>query len=104
MEKKFGLSAGETDSILASAGDPPGKYAEEFDAWYMCHGDTEMRAYVFDTGYRQADGRCVLFYTNEFVRTDYGRETAMDAPMRLTLSPSPTEDGGWRVDANVVLG
>ena len=103
MEKKFGLSAGETDSILASAGDPPGKYAEEFDAWYMCHGDTEMRTYTFDSGYRQADGRCVLFYTNQFVRTNYGQDTAREASMRLTVSPSTTEQGGWRVDANVVL-
>ena len=104
LEKKFGVSAEETDSILASAKEPPGTYAEEFDAWYMCHGDTEMRTYTFDSGYRQADGRCVLFYTNEFVHTDYGQDTARDASMRLTLSPSPTEDGGWRVDANVVLG
>ena len=103
LEKKFGVSAEETDSILASAKEPPGTYAEEFDAWYMCHGDTEMRTYTFDSGYRQADGRWVLFYTNEFVRTDYGRDTAMDAPMRLVISPSPTEEGGWRVDANVVM-
>ena len=103
LEKKFGVSAEETDSILASAQEPPGTYAEEFDAWYMCHGDTEMRTYTFDSGYRQADGRCVLFYTNEFVHTDYGQDTARDASMRLTLSPSPTEDGGWRVDSNVIV-
>lgn len=103
LEKKFGLSAEETDSILASVKEPPGKYAEEFDAWYMCHGDTEMRTYTFDSGYRQADGRCVLFYTNQFVHTNYGQDTAMEASMRLTVSPSTTEQGGWRVDANVVL-
>ena len=69
----------------------------------MCHGDTEMRTYTFNSGYRQADGRCVLFYTNQFVHTNYGQETAMEASMRLTVSPSTTEEGGWRVDANVVL-
>lgn len=104
LEKKFGLSGEETDSLLASAKEPLGKYAEEFDAWYMCHGDTEMRTYTFDSGYRQADGRCVLFYTNEFVRTDYGQDTVMDASMRLTVSPSTTEQGGWRVDSNVIVG
>ena len=103
MEKKFGLSAEETDSILASAKEPPGKYAQEFDAWYMCHGDTEMRTYTFDSGYRLADGRYVLFYTNDFVHTNYGQETAREASMRLTVSPSATEQGGWRVDANVIL-
>lgn len=103
LEKKFGLSAEETDSLLASAQEPPGVYAEEFDAWYMCHGDTEMRTYRFDSGYRQGDGRCVLFYTNEFVHTNSGQDTEINAPMRLVISPSPTEPGGWRVDSNVIV-
>ena len=103
LEKKFALSAEETDSLLASAKESLGTYAEEFDAWYMCHGDTEMRTYTFDSGYRQADERCVLFYTNEFVHTDFGQDTAMEATMRLVVSPSPTESGGWRVDANVIV-
>lgn len=103
LEKKFGLSAEETDSLLASAQEPPGVYAEEFDAWYMCHGDTEMRTYRFDSGYRQGDGRCVLFYTNEFVHTNSGQDTEINAPMRLMISPSPTEPGGWRVDSNVIV-
>lgn len=103
LKKKFGLSAEETDSLLASAQEPPGVYAEEFDAWYMCHGDTEMRTYRFDSGYRQGDGRCVLFYTNEFVHTNSGQDTEINAPMRLVISPSPTEPGGWRVDSNVIV-
>lgn len=103
MKKKFGLSAEETDSLLASTKEPLGVYAEEFDAWYMCHGDTEMCTYRFDSGYQQGDGRCVLFYTNEFVRTNYGQNMEINAPMRLVISPSPTEPGGWRVDSNVIV-
>ena len=103
MKKKFGLSAEETDSLLASTKEPLGVYAEEFDAWYMCHGDTEMCTYRFDSGYQQGDGRCVLFYTNGFVRTNDGQDTEINAPMRLVISPSPTEPGGWRVDSNVIV-
>ena len=98
LYQKFGLDAEATDALLAETPRPPGDYAEEFDAWYMCHGDTEMRTYTFDTGWgdTQKDGSRVVYYTNPYIWGPEAASGERDVPMCLRVTPSPTEDGGWR--------
>lgn len=103
LYQKFGLDAEATDALLAGTPEPPGDYAEEFDAWYMCHGDTAMHTYVFDTGYRQTDGRIEVRYTNPFIWGPAAGDGESDVPMRLVIGPSDTEPDGWRVLSNTVV-
>lgn len=106
LGRHYGFDADMTDHLLAMAemaGQEPGCYVEEFDAWYMNHGDTEMRRYVFDHGYAAKNGDWVVYYTNDYVSTDDGRNIVLDAPMRLRVRPSLWEPGGWAVVSNVVL-
>ena len=105
LYQKFGLDAEATDALLAETPRPPGDYAEEFDAWYMCHGDTEMRTYTFDTGWgdTQKDGSRVVYYTNPYIWGPEAASGERDVPMCLRVTPSPTEDGGWRVVSNTII-
>ena len=38
---------------------------EEYEAFYLIHGDTMMTSYQFDRGIREADGTIKVYYTTD---------------------------------------
>lgn len=79
-------------------------YLEEYDAWYLIHGDTMMADYAFDSGERSGDGTVSLYYTTDLWRYNDGGELDLlwDQPMRAKLVPDG--DGAWRMAANEMRG
>ena len=100
----FGISAEDTARILENPDPAPaGVYLDEYDAWYIVHGDTWFEEYAFLRGEIRSDGTVRLFYINPFltaVKDDGTAEFLRDQLMALTLTPS---NGVWYVTSNEVL-
>lgn len=74
-------------------------YLEDYDAWYMVHGDTMMSNYTFDRAERDEEGVVSLYYTTDLWDFD-GNSYALiwDQPMCARMVPG--EDGGWKMLSN----
>ncbi len=79
-------------------------YLEEYDAFYMVHGDTMMDNYTFDRGERDEDGMVRLYYTTDLWDFD-GNSYALiwDQPMCATLVPHPDGFMDWLMISNTVV-
>ena len=94
-----------TDEVLDAALDHLKQqlyYLEEYDAYYMVHGDTMRVGYTFEGGTRNADGTAVkLNYRTDLWRADGNGELELlwDVPMTAMLLR--TADG-WPLLANTI--
>ena len=74
---------------------------QEYDAWYLIHGDTMLTGYEFTGGTWAEDGTVRLYYTTDLWQ--YNEETSemdllWDQPMTAHLRPRP--GGGVRMISN----
>lgn len=78
-------------------------YLEEYDAWYLVHGDTMMSGYTFDRAERNEDGVVSLYYTTDVWHYNDSGELDLlwGQPMRARMVLG--EDGGWRIMANEIV-
>lgn len=78
-------------------------YLEEYDAWYLVHGDTMMSDYTFDRAERDEEGVVSLYYTTDLWQyNDNGElDILWDQPMRARMVPGG--DGGWRMLSNEII-
>ena len=78
-------------------------YLEEYDAWYLVHGDTMMSNYTFDRAERNENGVVSLYYTTDlWYYNDSGElDLLWDQPMRARMVLG--EDGGWRIMSNEIV-
>lgn len=100
----FGISAQDAARILENPDPAPaGIYLDEYDAWYIVHGDTWFEEYIFTHGEIRADGTVRLLYVNPFltVAGEGGAQFLRDQAMALTLKQSGDK---WIVVSNEVLG
>ncbi|MBR3704785.1 MAG: hypothetical protein IKM11_04810 [Oscillospiraceae bacterium] len=100
----FGISAQDAARILENPDPAPaGIYLDEYDAWYIVHGDTWFDEYTFTHGEIRADGTVRLLYVNPFltVAGEDGAQFLRDQAMALTLAGN---GGKWIVKSNEVLG
>ncbi len=80
-----------------------GPYLEEYDAYYMFHGDTMWSSYEMDRAERNSDGTINLYYTtdlwyyNEYEHLDI----LWDQPMCARMIPSG--DLGWKMISNTIV-
>lgn len=95
LSEKLNISPNKTENLIDAG--KLGVYLMEYDAWYMSHGDTELRFYEFDRGARFEDGTVKLHYFNDFLRVmpENGEMDYIDAEMIVTLAQR--EDGTWYV-------
>lgn len=99
----FGISAQDAARILENPDPAPaGIYLDEYDAWYIVHGDTWFEEYIFTHGETRADGTVRLLYVNPFltVAGEGGAQFLRDQAMALTLARSGDK---WIVVSNEVL-
>ena len=77
-------------------------YLENYDAYYMVHGDTMMSNYTFDRAERDEEGVVSLYYTTDLWQyNDEGElDILWDQPMRAKMIPG--EDGGWKMLSNQI--
>lgn len=77
-------------------------YLEDYDAWYMVHGDTMMGGYTFDRAERDEEGVVSLYYTTDLWGFD-GNSYALiwDQPMCAKMVPGET--GGWKMLSNQIV-
>ena len=78
-------------------------YLENYDAYYMVHGDTMMSNYTFDRAERDEEGVVSLYYTTDLWQyNDEGElDIIWDQPMRAKMIPG--EDGGWKMLSNQIV-
>ena len=78
-------------------------YLENYDAYYMVHGDTMMSNYTFDRAERDEEGVVSLYYTTDLWQyNDEGELNILwDQPMRAKMIPG--EDGGWKMLSNQII-
>lgn len=78
-------------------------YLEDYDAYYMVHGDTMMSSYTFDRGERSKDGTLVnLYYTTDLWR--YNDEGELDILWDQPMCVSLWQIGDvWRVVSNTMM-
>ncbi len=78
-------------------------YLENYDAYYMVHGDTMMSNYTFDRAERDEEGVVSLYYTTDLWQyNDEGElDILWDQPMRAKMIPG--EDGGWKMLSNQIV-
>ena len=78
-------------------------YLEEYDAFYLIHGDTMMAGYDFDRAERNSDGTVNLYYTTDlWYYNDSGElDLLWDQPMCARLVPSG--DLGWTMISNTII-
>ena len=79
-------------------------YLEDYDAWYMVHGDTMMSNYTFDRAVRDEEGVVSLYYTTDLWQ--YDRDSGelgllWGQPMCARMAPG--EDGGWKMLSNQIV-
>lgn len=104
LRDHFGISAQDAARILENPDPAPaGIYLDEYDAWYIVHGDTWFEEYTFTHGEIRADGTVRLLYVNPFltVAGEDGAQFLRDQAMALTLARSGDK---WIVKSNEVLG
>ena len=77
-------------------------YLENYDAYYMVHGDTMMSNYTFDRAERDEEGVVSLYYTTDLWQyNDEGElDILWDQPMCAQMVPG--EDGGWKMLSNQI--
>ena len=100
----FGITAQDAARILENPDPAPaGIYLDEYDAWYIVHGDTWFEEYTFTHGEIRADGTVRLLYVNPFLTLagEGGAQFLRDQAMALTLVRSGDH---WIVKSNEVLG
>ena len=102
LTETLGLTAEQTDALLAASGDALGTYLEKYEAWYAVHGDTEMQTYTFDGGTMDPDGTVTISYTAPYLHTQGEDGGAFDVAMTLVLRS--TGRGGWQVVSNEPAG
>ena len=80
-----------------------GPYLEEYDAFYMVHGDTMWSDYEMERAERNPDGTINLYYTTDLWQIDGwgGMDILWDQPMCARMIPSG--DFGWRIIANTIV-
>lgn len=80
-----------------------GPYLEEYDAFYMVHGDTMWSDYEMERAERNPDGTINLYYTTDLWQIDGwgGMDMLWDQPMCARMIPSG--DFGWRIIANTIV-
>ena len=78
-------------------------YLEDYDAWYMVHGDTMMANYTFDRAERDEEGIVSLYYTTDLWQYDDSGELGLlwDQPMCAKMVPG--ENGGWKMLSNQIV-
>ena len=104
LGEKFGIRPEDAARILEDPDPAPaGIYLEEYDAWYIVHGDTWFEEYVFVYGEKGADGSVRLFYTNPLL-TAAGEDGSpvffSDQLMAVTLV---CRNDIWYVASNEIL-
>ena len=95
-------------SPIADGTDPGSlgiSYLEEYDSYYLVHGDTMMSGYTFDRGEWDTDGRVHLYYTTDLWRyNDNGElDILWDRPMCATMAPHPDGGEGWLMISNQMI-
>lgn len=103
LSEHFGIAAQDAARILENPDPAPaGIYLDEYDAWYIVHGDTWFEEYIFTHGEIRADGTVRLLYVNPFltVAGEEGAQFLRDQAMALTLAK---HDDAWIVVSNEVL-
>lgn len=104
LAQHFGISAQDAARILENPDPAPaGIYLDEYDAWYIVHGDTWFEEYVFTHGEICPDGTVRLLYVNPFltVSGDGSAQFLRDQAMALTLAKQGEK---WIVVSNEILG
>lgn len=79
-------------------------YLEDYDAYYMLHGDTMMSNYTFDRAERDEEGVVSLYYTTDLWQYDRDSDELgllWDQPMCAKMVPGET--GGWRMLSNQIV-
>ncbi|MBD5160842.1 MAG: M56 family metallopeptidase [Oscillibacter sp.] len=79
-------------------------YLEEYDAFYLVHGDTMMAGYEFDRGERDADGVVRLYYTTDLWEYDGSGELGLLWGQPMCAAMAPDGAGGWRMLSNETVG
>ena len=76
---------------------------EEYDAFYLVHGDTMMTAYEFDRGVREADGTVKVYYTTDLWFWDGSGEMDIlwDQPMCAAMRPVGQDT--WGMISNTIV-
>ena len=103
LGEHFGISAQDAARILENPDPAPaGIYLNEYDAWYIVHGDTWFEEYVFTHGEVRTDGTVRLFYVNPFltVSAEGSAQFLREQPMVLTLAK---HGDIWQIMSNEVL-
>lgn len=104
LEEKFGIRPEDAAQILENPDPAPaGIYLDEYDAWYIVHGDTWFEEYIFVHGEKLADGSVRLFYTNPFLTVageGGSAEFLRDQLMAVTLV---CKNDVWYVASNEIL-
>lgn len=104
LGEHFGIAAEDAARILENPDPAPaGIYLDEYDAWYIVHGDTWFEEYRFVYGEKRADGSVRLFYTNPFLTVageDGSAEFLREQLMAVTLV---CKNDVWYVASNEIL-
>lgn len=87
LQKYMGISLEETNKI----GLDKMYYLEEYDTYYMMHGDTNYAQYIFEAGKINPDGSITL---------QYYRRHGTDALYWVTLAE---EDGEYHIISNIMI-
>ena len=79
-------------------------YLEDYDAWYMVHGDTMMGGYTFDRAERDEEGVVSLYYTTtDLWQYDESGELGFLGGQPMCAEMVPGENGGWKMLSNQIV-
>lgn len=104
LGEKFGIRAEDSARILENPDPAPaGIYLDEYDAWYIVHGDTWFEEYVFIHGEKRADGSVRLFYVNPLLTKAGEDGSPVFFPDQLMAVTLVCKNEVWYVTSNEIL-
>lgn len=104
LGEKFGIRPEDSARILKDPDPAPaGIYLDEYDAWYIVHGDTWFEEYVFIYGEKLPDGSVRLFYTNPLLTAAGEDGSPVFFPDQLMAVTLVCKNGVWYVASNEIL-
>ena len=92
------IFAADLKLVMNSIPDMP--YLEEYDAYYMVHGDTLMNQYTFDRVERDGNGVVSLYYTTDLWQYNDSGELDLLWDQSMCATMVPDGNNGWLMLAN----
>ena len=96
--KSANIFAADLKLVMDSIPDMP--YLEEYDAYYMVHGDTMMNQYTFDRVERDGNGVVSLYYTTDLWQYNDSGELDLLWDQSMCAAMVPNGNNGWLMLSN----